>query len=463
VTTDLDGQLPPRQESPTMPMKSVPGTVLPGAYRPAQPDQGLGRWFRACAGVKEDVMDWSPAERAKYTGLGIIVLNTGCLAAFAMFTALGKIVAAPAFALVPFALIWGWIIFSVDRWLITSTHGVRGLRRVFIFIPRLLLAILLAFTIAEPLTLRIFQNTLDSTAQTTRTEKLDQYQSQLQTCNPVSGQWVGTAACAGDHLTVANPPYAIEQKLAVAKQQQAEQQSVISTEEAQEQRLTSIAQGECAGTAGADMTGTAGDGPRCKADWAAATAYATQSGLATKQAQLARLQTSIEAMIQQAGVAQQTYAVQLHTAITTAVDTRRNDQSKQIGIIEEWNALELLSSQSTFVFFGHWLLVLVMMALDCLPVLAKLMSESSTYDELISEERASDGRIHATDLRFREETTTMDKEVGIYLAEMHKRDRRRELDQNERVRSAQGDTDGLDDVRALAAQWLRTAHQSQSE
>ena len=86
------------------------------------------------------------------------------------------------------------------------------------------------------------------------------------------------------------------------------------------------------------------------------------------------------------------------------------------------------------------------MALDCLPVLAKLMSEASTYDELISEERASDERVHATDLRFREETATVDKEVEIYLAEMRKRG----LDQEERVRNAQGDTDGLDDVRAPA-------------
>jgi Domain of unknown function (DUF4407) len=196
-------------------------------------------------------MDWSPAERAKYTGLGIIVLNTGCLAAFAMFTALGKIAAAPAVALVPLALVWGWIIFSVDRWLIASTHGVRGLSRVLIFLPRLLLAILLAFTIAEPLTLRIFQNTLDSTALTTRTKALDQYESQLQTCNPVSGQWDGSAACDGYHLTVANSPYGIQQKLATAKQQQTQLEGVIGTEEVQEQKLTSIATGECAGTAGA--------------------------------------------------------------------------------------------------------------------------------------------------------------------------------------------------------------------
>jgi hypothetical protein len=456
VSTDLGGQVPP-QAGATMPMKKVTVSGEPGPYRPVKADQGPGRWFRACAGIKEDVMDWSPAERAKYTGLGIIVLNTGCLAAFAMFTALGKIVAAPAIVLVPLALVWGWIIFSVDRWLIASTHGVRGLSRVLIFLPRLLLAILLAFTIAEPLTLRIFQNTLDSTALTTRTKALDQYESQLQTCNPVSGQWVGTTACDGYHLTVANSPYAIQQKLATARQQQTQLEGVVGTEEAQHQNLITIAQGECAGTAGAGMSGSGGEGPRCKADWKAASAYAKQSGLADKQAQLSKLQTTIATLIQQAGAAGVTYGGELHQAITTAVDTRRKEQAKQIGIIEEWDALELLSSQSTFVFFGHWLLVLVMMALDCLPVLAKLMSEASTYDELISEERASDERVHATDLRFREETATVDKEVEIYLAEMRKRDRKRGLDQEERVRNAQGDTDGLDDVRALAAKWLRDA------
>jgi Domain of unknown function (DUF4407) len=458
VSADLDGQVPPQQAGATMPMKKVPASALPGAYRPVLPDLGPGRWFRACAGIKEDVMDWSPAERAKYTGLGIIVLNTGCLAAFAMFTALGKIVAVPPVALIPFALIWGWIIFSVDRWLIASTHGVRGLlSRAVIFLPRLLLAILLAFTIAEPLTLRIFQNTLDSTALTTRTRELYAYQSRLQTCNPVSGQWVGSTACDGYHLSVANSPYAIQQKLATAKQQQTQLEGVIGAEEARHQNLTTIAQGECAGTAGAGMSGSAGEGARCKADWKAASAYAKQSGLAGKQAQLSKLQATITTLIQQTGAAGVTYGGELHQAITTAVDTRRKEQAKQIGIIEEWDALELLSSQSTFVFFGHWLLVLVMMALDCLPVLAKLMSEASTYDELISEERASDERIHATDLRFREETATVDKEVEIYLAEMRKRDRKRGLDQEERVRNAQGDTDGLDDVRALAAKWLRDA------
>jgi hypothetical protein len=454
MTTNVDRRAPAAGSSnPTMPMKRLP----PDEYRPAAPDRGVGRWFRMCAGIKEDVLDWTPSERGKYTGLGIIVLNTGFLAAFAMFTALGKITSAPGFILVPIALVWGWMIFSVDRWLITSTHGVMGINRVLIFAPRLVLAVLLAFTIAEPLTLRIFQNTLDSTVALTRTTQLNAYESQLQTCNPVSGAWVASAACDGYHLTVAGSPYAVQQKLATARQEQAELTSVVDPDEAEEQRLTSIAQGECAGTAGADMSGSAGDGPRCAADWAAAQSYAQQTGLTAKQAQLLALQESITSMIPQSGTAQRTYAADLHTAITAAVAVKHKDMNAQIGIIDEWGALEQLSSQSSFVFFGHWLLVLVMMALDCLPVLAKLMGGSSAYDELIAEQRASDARVYEIDVQFREETATVDKEVGIYLSEMSKRDRMRNADREERVRNAQGESDGLDDVRALAARWLNEA------
>ncbi|MGH3169547.1 MAG: DUF4407 domain-containing protein, partial [Trebonia sp.] len=401
--------------------------------------------------------DWTPSERAKYTGLGVIVLNTGLLAAFAMFTALGKIVSAPALTLVPITLVWGWMIFSVDRWLITSTHGVSGVSRVLIFIPRLVLAVLLAFTIAEPLTLRIFQNTLNATVATTRTERLQTYQSHLQTCNPVSGQWDTSPACAGYHLTVANPPNAVQQKLANAEQQEVQLKSAINSEEAQEQKLTFIEQGECAGTAGLDMSGQAGNGPLCSQDRKIANAYVQQSGLPAQQARLIALQAQVSALTQQTGTAQQIYASQLHTAITNAVAARRQDLGNQIGIIDEWTALEQLSSQSSFVFFGHWLLVLVMIALDCLPVLAKLMSGSSSYDQLLASQRASDERVYELDLRFREETATVDKEVGIYLTEIRKRDCIRNLDKEERVRSVQGETDGLEDVRDLAARWIREA------
>lgn len=280
MTNDTGG----KASSATIPIRGM----SPDTYRPARPDHGPGHWFRACPGVQEDIMDWTPSERAKYTGFGIIILNTGCLAALAMFTALGKIVSAPWIALVPFVLLWGWMIFSVDRWLVTSTHGVLGLHRVLIFIPRLVLAVLLAFTIAEPLTLRIFQNTLDSTVATTRTVQLDTYESQLRNCNPVTGEWVSAPSCDGDHLNVPNSPSAAEQQLASAKHVEATLQGEVNSAQEQYQQAISTEEDECAGTAGSGLTGHAGDGPMCKKD--TAVAQAAQASLAAKQGALSAQQ-----------------------------------------------------------------------------------------------------------------------------------------------------------------------------
>src|SRR5437899_10840193 len=92
-----------------------PAEPTEGPDRPAPPDWGLRRWLRVLVGIREDVLDWVPANRPHYTAFGVLVLNTGLLAAAAMFSALTKIVSVPLAALIPAALLWGWIILRIDR------------------------------------------------------------------------------------------------------------------------------------------------------------------------------------------------------------------------------------------------------------------------------------------------------------------------------------------------------------
>ena len=325
MTTDQAREAPGTAPFPAL---SQAGSLPPGTYRPARPARGPGRWFRACAGIREDVMDWVPAERIKYAGLGIIVVNTGCLAAFAMFTALGTILSAPAIALVPIALAWGWLIFSADRWLIASTHGKHGMDRVLVFIPRLVVAVLIAFTIAEPLTLRIFQNSLNTQVRTTRTTQLDTYQSELQDCNPVSGQPNNSSTCIGYHLTVADSAYSADQKLTTAQQQVAILTPIVNSANAAYQDAVTVAEGECAGTSGPGLSGQAGDGPLCESDRASASAL--QDSLNAKQARLTTAQDTVATLFPQVASAQNAYTTQLHTAITRAVAAKAGDLG-QIG------------------------------------------------------------------------------------------------------------------------------------
>lgn len=440
--------------NPTMPMKSLP----PDEYRPAAPARGVGRWFRMCAGIKEDIMDWTPSERGKYTGLGIIVFNTGCLAAFAMFTALGKVTSAPGFILVPIALVWGWMIFSVDRWLITSTHGIHPARSMLrIFAPRLLLTVLLALTIAELLTLRIFQPALDRQVRQTQATQITQYESRLQSCNPPTGEPDSSRTCNGARLSIKNPSGDVTSEISASVQQRGVLQSEVNGIETNIATLQNKAEDECAGTKGPGLSGVPGFGPRCHSDLAAVTSYRDSSGLAAKQAVLKSLNQKIASLLSDAGPAQALSAAEVSRAISNAVRAKKATQQGEIGLLDEWNALGVLSAKSTFVNYAHWLLRLLLIALDSLPITAKMMSGSTAYDRLLTSEIESAERIFDIDVQLREQYATADKEIDLQLIQIRRQDRLRQLDHDQRIGRAQQEADVVRSAEELATRWIREA------
>ena len=330
--------------------------------------------MRTLVGVRERILDWVPEERARYTGLGIIVLNTGVLAALAMLTAMGRIVSAPILAFIPLALLWGWIIISIDRWLITSTHGIHPARSMLrIFAPRLLLTVLLALTIAELLTLRIFQPALDRQVRQTQATQITQYESRLQSCNPPTGEPDSSRTCNGARLSIKNPSGDVTSEISASVQQRGVLQSEVNGIETNIATLQNKAEDECAGTKGPGFSGVPGFGPRCHSDLAAVTSYRDSSDY-DKQAVLKSLNQKIASLLSDAGRAQALSAAEVSRAISNAVRAKKATQQGEIGLLDEWNALGVLSAKSTFVNYAHWLLRLLLIALDSLPITAKMMS-----------------------------------------------------------------------------------------
>ena len=116
-------------------------------------------WF--CSGVYFPLIKKSPSESNKYAGIGATILFTGILAAlsagYALFTVFDSLIPS-----ILFALLWGLVIFNLDRFIVSSMkkRGKAWTEWKLAF-PRLILAILLAFVISKPLELKIFEKEIN--------------------------------------------------------------------------------------------------------------------------------------------------------------------------------------------------------------------------------------------------------------------------------------------------------------
>jgi hypothetical protein len=128
----------------------------------AKPAKGATRFLWWCAGADKDILKYSSyADHVKYVGIGGIVLATGILASLSMFFAINYIFENAAIA-IPVGLLWGAIIFNLDRFIVSSTGKGDGTdtitwKELGNATPRLAMAMILGFTISAPLEVYIFQ------------------------------------------------------------------------------------------------------------------------------------------------------------------------------------------------------------------------------------------------------------------------------------------------------------------
>ena len=118
----------------------------------------LKRFFILCSGVDSDIVNGcSNGEQNKYAGIGATVFFTAIMAfiasSYALFTVFDNIYTA-----VFFGLIWGFLIFNLDRFIVSTIKKRDNFLDEFIqATPRIALAIIIAIVISKPLEIKIFQ------------------------------------------------------------------------------------------------------------------------------------------------------------------------------------------------------------------------------------------------------------------------------------------------------------------
>lgn len=370
------------------------------------------RWLRAVAGVKEDVLDWAPEERPRYTRLGAIVVNTGLLAGLSLFVALGKVVDVSWPLLVPIALFWAYVVISFDGWLIASTHGALNTGRLRVFIPRLLISVLMGAVIAEPLLLWVFQPAIHKEVRDHWQNELSGYESQWTVCNPDSGQIVETAACRDFHLSTKDSPQSGQVRLVKAKEHRDVLKGQIDDINKRLAEMNALAHDECIGRPGRGLTGVPGEGHNCLRDREEADRFRVDSHLDTRQAELVALDQEIPTLNAQVQQASEKYGQGIAQAIAAKVAAKRADQGI-IGLLDEDAALGRLSDRNGFVLAAQWLVRLLLIALDCMPVLVKLMGGTTHYDRFIYAQLQLDQELHGKHLKHQERREEDDMRADV--------------------------------------------------
>ncbi|HEX6359672.1 DUF4407 domain-containing protein [Actinophytocola sp.] len=405
MSTDLD------ELTITRPVRtSLPNDAGIGAFRPVMPKRGLPRLMRRLVGVDEGILDWVPEERPRYTRLGFIVLNTGLLAGVSMHMAITTVTNAAWWLLVPADLMWALIIITVDSWLISSTHGTERAARLGVYVPRLVVSVLLGLVIAEPLVLGVFHQSIDNEISEYRKSEVDGYESALKRCNPPSGTPLPDPSCDGLRITIAQSPQSIQGELDQAIKNRDTLKQRTDAADAQLEQLEQLARDECAGRAGPGLTGVVGEGGECRRNRDKADQFRQDSQIDQLHRQLATAETEVAGLTTKLSDAEASAERQVNDGITTKVKEKRENLVAR-GLLDEFDALGRLSSNSFVIATAHLLLALLLIVLDCLPVLTKLMSSRTAYDEQLRSQLEVDKRLHERQLRANERRDSVDLEI----------------------------------------------------
>lgn len=147
-------------------------------YIPPKPGFFMRLFWKACGADRRILAMCDYREHVKYACLGGIVVATGLMAGIAGGYAFYTIFEPNSSAMetgtdinvlylsIVFGILWGAMIFNLDRFIVTSTGQGDGSEKITRdeftgAIPRIIMGIIIAITISKPLEIRIFKSEID--------------------------------------------------------------------------------------------------------------------------------------------------------------------------------------------------------------------------------------------------------------------------------------------------------------
>jgi hypothetical protein len=302
----------------------------------------LQNFFILCSGSDATILKTcSEGEQNKYAGIGATVFFTAVMAfiasSYALYTVFDNI-----YASIFFGLIWGLLIFNLDRFIVSTIKKRNSFSSELLqATPRIILAVIIAVVISKPLEMKIFEKEINQVLLEQKNE-----------------------------MTLANKQQLAQQYTPVVEKLNLDITALkgeISTKEAETNALYDTYITEAEGTAGTMLLGK---GPVYKEKREKHDVY------------LAELQQLKETNAQKiAGIEAQIAALNVEYA-----EVVKNSQP----IIDRFDGLMArINALSELPWFPSFFIFLLFLAIETSPIIAKLLAPKGEYDLKLEDEESA--------------------------------------------------------------------------
>ncbi|MBT2483706.1 MULTISPECIES: DUF4407 domain-containing protein [unclassified Microbacterium] len=396
----------PRAEKPVRePRVREPRVRKP---RPPRTPGSRARTLAILGGAEGEILDRVPGETPRFVQMFFVLAGTALVSAISMLFALTTGVQAAIWLAVPLAMVWALIIFNLDRFLTSTMTSTRNVFKLIgLAIPRVIMAAIIGFVVAEPLVLQIFHNDIAREVAATNITQSQSDQEALETGPEKIALDAATARVAElDNQAATGIVAGTESSSATESAAQAtvddvtakmtEQQAVIDQARALYQcELTGEGAGTVPGCTGVNGEGASSDAAQAQLAEAQQTYDALAAQLRTANEELAAAGTAAkentsssesqnrEQAQSQLPAARDSYDQAL-AAYNARADAVAQGNAGAVGLLSQISGLNRLSEKEPTILWAHILIAALFFMIELLPVLVKVLTsygDPSLYEK----------------------------------------------------------------------------------
>lgn len=385
-----------------------PRARRPRKTRPPRTPGSRARTLAILGGAEGEILDRVPGETPRFVQMFFVLAGTALVSAISMLFALTTGVQAAIWLAVPLALVWALIIFNLDRFLTSTMSSTRNVWRLIgLAIPRVIMAAVIGFVVAEPLVLQIFHNDIAREVASTNITQSQSDQEALESgpekiaLDAASAKvaelenQAATGIVAGTDGSSATESAAQATVDDVTAKMTAQQAVIDQARVLYQCELTGEGAGTVPGCTGVNGQGASSDAAKAQLAEAQQTYDALAAQLRTANEELAAAGTAAkentssseaqnrEQAKSQLPTARDSYDQAL-AAYNARADAVAQGNAGAVGLLSQISGLNRLSEKEPSILWAHILIAALFFMIELLPVLVKVLTsygDPSLYEK----------------------------------------------------------------------------------